>query len=306
MDIFENKPFTSDAEIRVIRNELAPVFSGLGLERYNEIADVRGETIIWRAPVEVPFYEGADFGFKGGVAKWSLKTHLGIGGELPRDIDALQLNQGAKLPPGWDPESHLSEFSSIEDFLRTRDITQNEVVILPSQGDFELFATTEAVVDTLNNIYCPSLYERDDAGQVRSRIATRLIRFAAESLKRNNHPTVVLTPDDIQSLSYFDLALQFERAREKECTEQYLRICRKFELVPDKVLSSADMLIWLQEELEFHGNDFVFSLETIGEFNKDLSSEPAYRMHLLNFGRINKLVREDRRLSLDDFEIASF
>jgi hypothetical protein len=191
-----------------------------------------------------------DLAFVGGAARAGLAVALGLEPTAPRDIDVIRVSPGESLPAGW--EETRDTWTDLEGYMARRDLTINEVLLWHETGAdggrLQVYATREAICDTLNGVIAPSLFEHED-GEVRSRLAARAIRFAAKEQFAGRPVALQLPPIIGDELWTFDLALQFERSVEAGCEAEYMSLCRPYADIPDSVHSPRDMLAWLQERL---------------------------------------------------------
>jgi hypothetical protein len=184
------------------KSELEPHEAELGFEIIETVDGKFGPTVILGQ--EIPLDDPAlsfrpqdhpDLVFAGGAARAGLAIALGLEPTAPRDIDVLRLKPEAPLPPGW---THTYDtWTDLDAYMQGRDLTINETLLHwredETGGRLVVYATREAICDTLDSVIAPSLAEQQD-GKVRSRLAARAIRFAAKEQHAGNPVTLELPP----------------------------------------------------------------------------------------------------------------
>ncbi len=158
-------------------------------------------------------------------------------------------------------------------------------------------------VDTINGVIAPSAYERSRDGGVRSRLVMRALRLTAERLHQGGHAELALSPEQINEVSAFSLALQFSRAFQKGAGMEYMGLCHEFGLIPDHLQSEVELFHWLEKELAYEGARFRFDLDIAAQFgttdegiDKDDDAIPndSWEMTSAKFRHRDKLVRDKR------------
>jgi hypothetical protein len=303
------------------KTELEPHEAELGFEIVEAVEGEFGPTIILghEIPMDDPAlesfrpWEHPDVGFVGGAARAGLALALGIPPRKPRDIDIIKFSPDAQLPKGWGLT--YDTWTNVADYMQRRDLTVNEVLLhfQPDEqtgGRLMVYATREAICDTLDNVICPSVGERASDGKIRSRLAARAIRFAARERQAGNDVALELPPIIGDEIWTFDLALQLERAVDDHCVEEYIDLVRPYTDLPNGVTEPGNVLRWLQDRLddEYEEDDprkFEFSLRTINQLNPvddpfdDDAYDQMYALGAKQFRRYNQLARNPK-LSTED------
>lgn len=299
-----------DLEILASRTELEPHESELGFSIVESIEGEFGPTIILGCEVSLPDFlsfhpqEHGDLAFVGGAARAALATALGFPASEPRDIDVIPLAPDASVPSGWDIT--YDTWVDLVTYMQKRDLTINEVLLRwdDESEKLMLFATREAICDTLNNVIAPSLAELID-DKVRSRLASRAIRLAANEQQKGNLVKLEIPPIIDGRLWTFDLALQFDRAVETGCSEEFIDLCRPYCDLTDEVTNSEQMFHWLEDRLKSENNNFIFSLVTINKLDLDDNPydidihERMYALATTHFRHYNRLL-SDKALTAED------
>jgi hypothetical protein len=291
---------------RLSDGDLEAVLQELGFIKSSEIVDQSGETILYKRTVTLPDGIMGDlpddfnllaFKFKGGLARASLAGVLGSDNVSVRDIDACVVADDYIDRPN-DMWEISRDYTSHDNYFRTRDFTMNEVLLEPEiDGTFTLTASLEAIIDYLNGVICPTVFEQQDP-LLSSRIIARSIRFAAEQMHSGRNVKLAIPPAVEDELGVFDIALQLIRALESGSENEYLLLLHNLRYVPDDIYDMADLCSFLERELEYDGSDLIFDLRTASSVLA--KGEPVDARNL--FKKFNRLAR-DKRLSAEDFEI---
>lgn len=312
-ELFNSTEYMSPAELLSPEEEM-------GFTEVSEITDYYGTTKIYKIPtlpdIEISDEEGAhNFAYKGGAARQALELALGIGSKLPpRDIDAIRLgDEYVEAPSTWEVD-HPTESAKLgtqnegfAEYMKTRDLTINEVLLLAeADGSWHVYATREAIFDTINNVISPSCYEAGPSRQqiVSSRLTCRAIRMAAERRLEDPGVELALTTEQISEVSSFDIALQLQRATESAAENEYVELCRNYGIIDESINTPAELFEILKEELGYYASSFRFDMEImarIDEVQEDADDiEPITADAVRKY---SKLIR-DKKLSEEDLTLS--
>lgn len=234
-EVLEAREF-GEALIRDVQNretdpKIAEFLARVGLEGVGwSNGVVRMRLSVW--PESLPLLP-AGYGLKGGAARVALESVLGRVSLPPRDIDIVRLGRGwtaedtavSQTYMGRDFERGMGVevVSSLAQYLRSRDLSCNEVVLF----DDELQLSPVALFDTLGAVLRPCRYRSGSTRrlpQLHGRTAAKMLRLRAEGIVCGREWLVVGVPIS-QELSDFDIAIHLSRALErgKEVAEEFLR-----------------------------------------------------------------------------------
>ncbi|RME60328.1 MAG: hypothetical protein D6780_03550, partial [Candidatus Dadabacteria bacterium] len=226
-----------------------------------EILWTRDSIIAFNTTVlpKVPHLEWP-YGYKGGAARLALLGLLGedVSKRKPRDLDIVRVGKGRiardkKLARkymakdsafGWGVEV----FSSLSQYMRTRDLTINEVML----SGYKLCCSFKCIVDTVSSTLRPSeQFFSQLTDKQKSKIAAKMIRFYSEAVFDGKDATLLLPPVP-KPLPPFDIVLQLDKILERgtKAGELFIETCRSMNLLPknaDKDTSLGDVVNTLLE-----------------------------------------------------------
>ncbi len=175
-------------------------------------------------PAEIPELPDG-YGFKGGGARLALRKALGLPyGGAPRDLDLIRLGGGTAeadramseryMPEdfGFNAANGVEVVSSPRGYIRTRDLTMNEVFY--EHGS--VTASLQCVLDTIGGVVRPSgRYLARGYWGMPSCSAAKSLRFLAIGTAiGQNMETCHFVRREERQLAPFDVALNLRRAME--------------------------------------------------------------------------------------------
>lgn len=194
-----------------------------------------------------------EYGFKGGAARLALRVALRLPvseREVPRDVDLIRIGL-QRDPRDWSlakqymPEDAAAGRSvevtrSIPHYLRTRDLTLNEVLWI----DNLVAVSFLGFIDTMAALIRPTKYR---GGSLHSPKALRgvtvmkMLRLQAEF----GSPWEVRGILPTQEVDGFDLALHLNRAlaRGEDVAHAFLKLAAQYQFAPDRYAAGRDGLI---------------------------------------------------------------
>lgn len=192
------------------------------------------------------------YGYKGGCARLALTLLVGMNAHRasPRDLDlvrfgnpliALDRFRDRQVSAQYMREDSIrgdgvEVVSSIEEYLSTRDIVLNEVVVIGGH----VICTQAALHDCLGGVLRPSRFVKLRDGRVPLRTWAKIIRLEAEASERGQHMEIrelgssADSSAAVPAFNAFDIALHLERAlaMSEQVAKRYLDGCIKYELLP--------------------------------------------------------------------------
>jgi hypothetical protein len=207
--------------------EILPLQSSMSLLRDGIIA-FHGITV----PEHLKLPHG--YGYKGGVARELLRAALKLPDSLGsiRDLDVVRLQAicpdyqlDEAVAQQFMPEDYacghgVESIFNIDDYLKSRDITLNEVLW---SGD-TLYASLDCVTDTLRGILRFSAFELDVEEECfNDKLLAKVFRLQAEAAAAGELLAIAAMPYQV-GISAFHIALHLDRALAKgeDVAQRYL------------------------------------------------------------------------------------
>lgn len=209
----------------------------------------------------------ADYGTKGGAARESLVSALGIRPPRPpRDLDIVRRgsyripadDQVARELMGRDAElgARVELIRDMNGYLNSRDLTINEVVALRET----VYASLLGVLDTFGQIIRPSRYRGGTLHRKPSLFGQsllKMVRLYAEGVVQGENWSITGIPEEV-SFSEFDLAVHLNKSfqRGHKVADTFLHTCELLSLLP----ASENRVLHALEQLEHlrHGERGLF------------------------------------------------
>lgn len=193
-----------------------------------------------------------------------LEEVIASGDYDPDEIRAVASDLSMRFSPrdamnGYGAES----VQSTAEFMRRHDFTINQVLIHKNNGAWRLLASTQAVLDTVEHIIRPTVFEHDiDYGyRIGNKLALKAVRLLSDmQVQGIDYATIksVQLPDDIYGDprgAYFMQALQLDKALEvsDELAERYVENLKFYGMIPYgcEDMSAIEMYYYLVNETDF-------------------------------------------------------
>lgn len=235
------------------------------------------------------------YAYKGGVARVALQRALGLTkSETPRDIDLVRLGasgygseEDAKLAKRLMHDDYATGYgvervSSLEDYFSNRDFTVNEVIV----ADGIIFATREAILDTIRHIVRLTSYEKKRYdGRDSSLNLAKLLRHMVRGVRQFGEWSD--TDGDSQMIVEktffppFSIAVHLDRAMEvsQGTAQDYVDSLRSYRKIPDELRTVTEVYEYLKTSL----SDSNFHFRYAPESQFELEDELAERYRIKNY-----------------------
>ena len=273
-------------------------------ERITERDDIHtftlAQEVIERAQLGFSIYTLPHYiGIKGGAARPVLRSLMfpDEPQSSPRDIDFVVLQERVeeggydeevidetvyKLSMKYAPRDTMyghygEEVWDIESYMREHDFTLNQVLLTKDRQhkQWQLHATTQAVIDTADNIVRPTIaeYDKDQAWRLSGNLGLKALRLMAE-FEDAGAPTAlrsVRLPSGLYGevgYEYFVQTLNLDKALQSgySVATHYLENLRQHAMLPNDYAhytDPAELFLQLLEETDFDPSEDA--LQTIAD-----------------------------------------
>ena len=201
-----------------------------------------------------------NYAYKGGASRLALLAALGKNtkNRVPRDLDIFRVGKEATaedskvakqfMPDDFKHGSGVELVSDYENYLRTRDLTINQVALVEDK----IICSYSAIEDSMNYILRPTPHVTDSNGLAQGKITMKTLRMRAESLLEGD--IAVLSEERHNPrVSMFDIALHLERSltRGTRAAQYYISECVRLGYLTDDKMKSpiGDTIHTLQKKI---------------------------------------------------------
>jgi len=201
------------------------------------------------------------YAFKGGASRLALLAALGKNtkNRVPRDLDIFRVGSEANqddlkvakqfMPDDYKHGSGVELVADYEQYLKTRDLTINQVALIEDQ----LICSYAAIEDTLNYILRPTAHVTDIDGHAQGKITMKTLRMKAESLLEGQ--SAILSEEKHNPrVTMFDIALHLERSltRGTRAAQYYISECVRLGYLANEKMNApiGDTIHTLQNKIK--------------------------------------------------------
>lgn len=211
----------------------------------------------------------APYGFKGGAARFALRSALGLPNFVaPRDLDLVRLGASDELTDlhmsktympddfAYNGKNGVEVINGVRSYLRTRDLSLNEVLLLGNR----LHLTLQCLLDSITEVVRPaaSHYKHHGAG-MRGSVAAKALRFLAQRTAHGLQSEIVyFAINRDEQLRAFDVGLNLRRscAQSPSAARLFLAAIAMTNSMPELPWSAPapDVLAFLERQARLPAN----------------------------------------------------